>query len=60
MQRQTPDEPQKPLLTETRIRLEGVTAKRLIRLSERTSVSINRLANMAATEGISIVEKRFR
>lgn len=42
------------------IRVKGVNAKRLRRLSDRTGVSENRLGNMALADGIADVEKRFR
>lgn len=48
------------ILPTVHCRVEGVTAKRIERLAKRTSISVNRIANMAAEAGIAAIEKRFR
>lgn len=60
MKTEANQEPQAPQLPAVHVRIDGVTAKRIRRLSERTNISENRIANMAAEAGIATVEKRFR
>ncbi len=60
MKNAPPAEKKASALPTVQPRIEGETALKIRLLSERTNISENRIANMAAEAGIKAVEKRFR